>query len=615
MKKQQTGMTLIEILIIVLVVSVGMAATAKFQGDLLQSGATTKARTQALSFIQNEIEVLRMNHGIAAAGSQDDVAGSNALYDLSWDVTALAGLADTDQYTATVAWKDNQNRAQSVQLGTVLYADRMLGGGAADSQVRAEAAQCVFDDYCFGEAGPGIELTNEPTAEEVTETLDDGTGRPPEESWTGVEDPQTGADEYSQNQTVNLGDSSDKVYLDKGSNKDINLGGGDNILTLDGNSKNIIAGGGDDQVEVDGNVNGYIDLGNGNNKVLVDGNLNGDIYVGSGNDEIILEGNANGILISLGDGNNFLELDGNLNANVSSGSGNDVVVIDGNANSGFISLGDGSNWLDIEGNSSVTITGGSGTDIIGVEGNLNGQPLSLFAGNDYLFVEGIIHGGVSMGTGDDFVCVAGDVNGSIDGGDGNDSIYLSKFNRADWTWQNDNLVSFENIRFKNGEVIGDASVFNAIDPDSDCALDDKFNPGSSGNTITYYLYRIDYLIDASSLQRFQTLDKEGDLWVLYLEDRDISDEGYDAVNSDDKSLLDVIYEDYKGSLALETAFRAFACSETHSSCTQGSGSFSLKSSEEIPDIGDSKTFALATRWYQQTDLSWVLELRLTTVNK
>ncbi len=52
MKKPQAGMSLIEILIIVLVVSVGMVATAKFQGDLLQSGATTKARTQALAFVR-----------------------------------------------------------------------------------------------------------------------------------------------------------------------------------------------------------------------------------------------------------------------------------------------------------------------------------------------------------------------------------------------------------------------------------------------------------------------------------------------------------------------------------------------------------------------------------
>ncbi len=615
MTKRQNGMSLIEILIILLVVSVGMAATAKFQGDLLQSGATTKARTQALSFVQNEIETLRMNHGVAAGGSQDDVAGSNAVYDVSWKVTAIAGLTDTDQYTATVIWNDNQNREQNVKLGTILYADRMLGGEAAKDEIRAEAARCVFDDYCFGELGPDIAVTNDPTAEMVTETLDDGSGRPPEGRWTGVDKPRDGADEYSKNETINLGDGSDKVYLDKGSNRNINLGDGDNTLTIDGNSKNIIAGEGNDWVDIDGNVNGSIDLGNGNNKLLVGGNLNGDIYVGIGDDEILLDGNANGNLIDLGEGNNLFDLDGNLNANINAGSGNDVVVIDGNANSGFINLGDGSNWLDISGNSSVNITGGSGTDIVGIDGNHNGQPLTLFSGDDYLFVGGDIHGGVDMGEGDDFICVGGNVNGAVDGGVGNDSIYLSNFKRSEWTWQDKNLNSFENIMFRDGFIIGDPSIFNTIDPEDSCELDEEFNPGSSGKTITYFLYRINYQIDVNNLQRFQSLEKEGDYWVIYLEDRGISEQGYEVVSSDDIRLLDLISENYKGSLGLESAFRVFACSDTHDSCAPGSGSFTLKASSEITGIGDSKTFALTTRWYQQKDLSWILELRLSIVNK
>ncbi|MDX1399279.1 MAG: prepilin-type N-terminal cleavage/methylation domain-containing protein, partial [Oceanospirillum sp.] len=104
MKQKQIGMTLIEILIVVLVVSVGMAATAKFQGELLQAGATTKARTQALAFVQNEVETLRINHSTAASGSLDDVVGGNATYDVIWSVSPVAGLANTDQYTATVTW-------------------------------------------------------------------------------------------------------------------------------------------------------------------------------------------------------------------------------------------------------------------------------------------------------------------------------------------------------------------------------------------------------------------------------------------------------------------------------------------------------------------------------
>lgn len=267
MKKPQAGMSLIEILIIVLVVSVGMAATAKFQGDLLQSGATTKARTQALAFVQNEIETLRMNHGVAAAGSQDDVAGSNASYDVSWSVAALAGLANTDQYTATVAWNDNQNRAQSVQLGTVLYADRMLGGGTANSVVRAEAAQCVFSDCSSDEeeSNPDIDVTVDIDGEEqvvITDVVDgldineDGLNQLEEENGGGrnKETDLTGndyIDKISGNGTFNGTGNSDKLLIteDFTGSATINLLGGNDIVqvrdALQGNAK-INLGDGED---------------------------------------------------------------------------------------------------------------------------------------------------------------------------------------------------------------------------------------------------------------------------------------------------------------------------------------------------------------------------------
>ncbi|WP_140054470.1 hypothetical protein [Oceanospirillum sanctuarii] len=269
MKKQQTGMTLIEILIIVLVVSVGMAATAKFQGDLLQSGATTKARTQALAFVQNEIETLRMNHGVAAAGSQDDVAGSNASYDVSWSVTALAGLANTDQYTATVAWNDNQNRAQSVQLGTVLYADRMLGGGTADNVVRSEAAQCVFSD-CSSEdeeSNPDIEVTVDINGEEqvvITDVVD------------GLDITEDGLSQLGK--------------------KDTTLTGNDFISKLNG-SGSFSATNGNDKFLIQGKANGsvYVNMRGGNDILQIGDELTGsaDINMGSGDDLLIL-GNIGG---------------------------------------------------------------------------------------------------------------------------------------------------------------------------------------------------------------------------------------------------------------------------------------------------------------------------------
>ncbi len=144
---------MIEVLLVVLIISVGMAATAKFQAELFQTSATTKARFQALALAQSKIESLKILQSSAVGGGQSDVAGDYTDYDIRWDRFSVSGLSNTDQYTVTVTWKDHQNRSHSVQVSTILFTGRMSGGYGADSVVRAEAARCVFLS-CDMVAGP-----------------------------------------------------------------------------------------------------------------------------------------------------------------------------------------------------------------------------------------------------------------------------------------------------------------------------------------------------------------------------------------------------------------------------------------------------------------------------
>lgn len=141
---QQTGISLIEILMVVLIISVGMTATAKFQGDLLRAGATTQARIQALVHGQNAIEGLLINPSTATNGHENNVAGVSAKYDVLWEVSPFSGLGNTHQYTATVRWHDNQNQEQSIKLSTLLYIDFMQGGPGADDSVRIQATCDLF---------------------------------------------------------------------------------------------------------------------------------------------------------------------------------------------------------------------------------------------------------------------------------------------------------------------------------------------------------------------------------------------------------------------------------------------------------------------------------------
>ena len=462
MKQKQTGMTLIEILIVVLVVSVGMVATAKFQGELLQSGATTKARTQALAFVQNEVENLRINHGAAAAGSQDDVAAGNATYDVTWSVSPVAGLADTDQYTATVAWNDTQNRAQSVQLGTVLYADRMLGGGDADSAVRAEAAQCVFSD-CSGSSGPAVVIV-----EAVPEDNEN-----PDGSWSGVENPTDDTTYDSGNKDLNISDSTsvttdsdDKVHVGKNVNGDLNLQEGDNTLAVGKDMNgNLLAGSGDDEIDIGKDANGDINLGNGDNKLLVGKDLNGNLDLGSGSDEVIISKDANENYINLGDGNNYLDIGKDGNVKITAGSGNDSIEIGKDANNGPIELGEGYNYLHIGKDANVVISSGDQADYIWITKDKNSSGATLGGGDDYLYIGKDNNSPVDMGSGDDFVCIMGDFYSVFEGGSGSDSIYMGNFRQSKWqseSWRHHLLSNFENIMFNDGVVQGDSAPFAAM---------------------------------------------------------------------------------------------------------------------------------------------------------
>lgn len=274
---RQKGMTLIEILIVVLVVSVGMAATAKFQGDLLQSGANTKARTQALTHAQEAVESLRINHSAAANGKTEDIAGSGAEYDLEWTVSDVGS---AKQYTASVIWKDRQDKTQSVQLDTLLYADSMIGSDTADDEVRAKAAYCVFVDCGSGtnNTPPQTNLTIDLESEGVVEVPNEN----PVESLDVAED---GLSAVGKKQTQ--------------------LTGNDYINKLNG-SGDYKATGGNDKFLVMGKANGSISLemGAGNDIVQIDEKLNGSatIDLGAGDDWLILHDFTGSAKIIGGDG-------------------------------------------------------------------------------------------------------------------------------------------------------------------------------------------------------------------------------------------------------------------------------------------------------------------------
>ncbi|MGB7403611.1 MAG: immunoglobulin-like domain-containing protein, partial [Arcobacter sp.] len=109
-------------------------------------------------------------------------------------------------------------------------------------------------------------------------------------------------------------------------------------------------------------------------------------------------------------------------------------------------------------------------DYVNIKNDVKGW-LGTFDGDDVVNVgdDVILNGNIDLGKGDDFITIKDKVGSyldwvKIDGGEGNDSIYLKGYTINDYYKNEDNIQNkisnFENIKFKDGTVWGDASVFN-----------------------------------------------------------------------------------------------------------------------------------------------------------
>lgn len=152
----QTGLSLLEVLITLIVLGMGLVSLAKFQGTVLQENSLAKARTVAAHLAEQVVEDLRAydvlanppappptrypysaigpNGGGSIVSPTTPITVSSVDYTRSWTVTdycftannSSAGgcpagqIPDFKMVTVTVSWTDQNADFQDVILNTII---------------------------------------------------------------------------------------------------------------------------------------------------------------------------------------------------------------------------------------------------------------------------------------------------------------------------------------------------------------------------------------------------------------------------------------------------------------------------------------------------------------
>jgi type IV pilus assembly protein PilV len=104
----QRGVTMIEILITLLVLSVGLLGLAALQGFSLQAGQVSYHRTQATNIAYEVADFARSNRSIATSTLLDTLGDRLAQERLPAGSTAVQGPNADEEITVTVTWLDDR---------------------------------------------------------------------------------------------------------------------------------------------------------------------------------------------------------------------------------------------------------------------------------------------------------------------------------------------------------------------------------------------------------------------------------------------------------------------------------------------------------------------------
>lgn len=129
--KSQRGVTLIEVMIAVLVLSIGLLGVAAMQLKALQSASHSYQRSLATMAAQDAVERLwafRMKEDDCASGS--DLNDIESVWLSDWDDFDGSNIDDGPvcRYTVTVAWSEERFDSEEGDISTLIYVAQLPAG-------------------------------------------------------------------------------------------------------------------------------------------------------------------------------------------------------------------------------------------------------------------------------------------------------------------------------------------------------------------------------------------------------------------------------------------------------------------------------------------------------
>ena len=155
MHKNVKGYYLVEILITLVILSIGLLGASKLEAVMLGRTSLSKQRLQAITIAETAIEQLRNYQSLKSKpglfsyeeiiSNTSTTTGSNATYNTTWNVTDV-----TDPkykiVDIVVTWQDTEGSQEQVQLSTIIEPNDPILSGSLLSDIIRPAYQSADDD-------------------------------------------------------------------------------------------------------------------------------------------------------------------------------------------------------------------------------------------------------------------------------------------------------------------------------------------------------------------------------------------------------------------------------------------------------------------------------------